>query len=138
MIGVFMGLLLSAWASSLAGGGVRGVIPWAALRYRGCGIRACSSGWMAERRGAGHTGVVTRDRTGRAGVDPTRPRVPPVLGDVIAGIVIIASAFIPFPGAGFRPADPLTLALVVAPALMVPLRRRWPIPVLGAFVAFYA
>jgi signal transduction histidine kinase len=68
--------------------------------------------------------------------DP-RPRPPVWVGDVVAAVLIIASAFIPFPNAEFRPGSPLAIALVVAPALLLPLRRRWPIPVLAAVVACY-
>jgi hypothetical protein len=68
--------------------------------------------------------------------DP-RPRPPAWVGDVVAAVLIIASAFIPFPNAEFRPGSPLAIALVVAPALLLPLRRRWPIPVLAAVVACY-
>ena len=80
-------------------------------------------------------GAMTRD--GRRRVDPLRPRVPPVLGDVIAAVLIVGSAFIPFPGARFHPVEPFGIALVAAPALLIPLRRRWPIPVLAACVAVY-
>lgn len=66
------------------------------------------------------------------------PRVPPWVGDVIAAAFIISSAFIPFPDTQFRPVDALTATLVVAPAAVLPLRRRWPIPVLAACVAFFA
>lgn len=72
------------------------------------------------------------------GLDPLHPRVPPWIGDVIAAAFIIASAFIPFAGAEFRPADPLAIALVVSPALILPLRRRWPLPVLAICVAIFA
>lgn len=68
--------------------------------------------------------------------DP-RPRPPVWVGDVVAAVLIIASAFIPFPNAEFRPGSPLVIALVVAPALLLPLRRHWPIPVLAAVIACY-
>jgi hypothetical protein len=66
--------------------------------------------------------------------DPRR-RLPAWVHDVVAAVLIIASAFIPFPNAEFRPGSPLVVALVVAPALLLPLRRRWPIPVLAAVSA---
>lgn len=65
------------------------------------------------------------------------PRPPIWVGDVVAAILIIASAFVPFPNAEFRPGSLLVVALVVAPALLLPLRRRWPIPVLAGVIAFY-
>ncbi|ROR83302.1 Signal transduction histidine kinase [Plantibacter flavus] len=68
--------------------------------------------------------------------DP-HPRPPVWVGDVVAAVLIIASAFIPFPNAEFRPGSPLVVALVVAPALLLPLRRRWPIAVLAAVIACY-
>jgi signal transduction histidine kinase len=68
--------------------------------------------------------------------DP-HPRPPAWVGDVVAAVLIIASAFIPFPNAEFRPGSPLVVALVVAPALILPLRRHWPIPVLAAVIACY-
>jgi signal transduction histidine kinase len=71
-------------------------------------------------------------------MDPLHPRVPPWIGDVIAAIFIIWSAFIAFPETDFRPSDPFGFALVAAPAVILPLRRRWPIPVLGACVAIFA
>jgi signal transduction histidine kinase len=72
------------------------------------------------------------------GLDPLHPRVSPWIGDIIAAVFIVASAYVPFPGTEFRPADPLALALVLAPALILPLRRRWPLPVLAACVAIFA
>ena len=84
-----------------------------------------------------HTGPMTRLRD-RGGLDPLHPRVPPWIGDAVAAVFIISSAFIPFPGTDFRPGDPLAMALVVAPAVLLPLRRRWPIPVLAACVAIFS
>ncbi|WP_056009538.1 sensor histidine kinase [Plantibacter sp. Leaf314] len=77
--------------------------------------------------------TATQDRRVR---DP-RPRPPAWVGDVVAAVLIIASAFIPFPNAEFRPGSPLVIALVVAPAILLPLRRHWPIPVLAAVIACY-
>ncbi|MGC5173206.1 histidine kinase [Microbacterium sp. DT81.1] len=72
---------------------------------------------------------------GRAG---WHPRMPAWIGDVIAAAFIVASAYLRFSGADFRPIDVFTTALVIAPALILPLRRRWPIAVLAACVALYA
>lgn len=72
------------------------------------------------------------------GGDPLHPRVPPWIGDVIAAAFIITPAFIPFGGPESRPTSALAVALVVAPALLLPLRRRWPLPVLAGCVAIFA
>lgn len=59
------------------------------------------------------------------------------VGDGIAAFLVISSAFVPFPDTQFHPNDLFSIALVVAPAVILPLRRRWPIPVLAASVALY-
>ena len=64
-------------------------------------------------------------------------RIPPWIGDVAAAVAIVCAAFAPFPGAEFRPAGPLAVAVVVAPAVLLPFRRRWPVPVLAAVIALY-
>lgn len=79
---------------------------------------------------------MTRTDEDRRLRDP-HPRPPVWVGDIVAAILIITSAFIPFPNAEFRPGSPLVVLLVVAPAVLLPLRRRWPIPILGAVIAFY-
>jgi signal transduction histidine kinase len=65
-------------------------------------------------------------------------RVLPWIGDAVAAVVIISSAFVPFPDTQFRPAEPFTIALVIAPAVILPVRRRWPLAALAACVALYA
>ncbi|MHA7276759.1 sensor histidine kinase [Arthrobacter sp. Hz1] len=66
------------------------------------------------------------------------PRRPPFwVGDLGAALLIIAAAFAPFPGSEFRPGSGLATVLVIAPALVLPLRRWWPVPVLVAVVALY-
>ena len=76
---------------------------------------------------------------GRHGrLDPLHPRVPAWVGDIVAAVFIVGSAFVPFPGTEFRPSGPLAIALVIAPALILPLRRRWPLPVLAACVSIFA
>lgn len=76
---------------------------------------------------------------GRRGrLDPLHPRVPVWIGDIVAAVLVTGSAFVPFPGAGFHPSGPLALALAVAPALILPLRRRWPLPALAACVVVFA
>lgn len=69
-------------------------------------------------------------------VHPPR-RLPTWLGDIIAMILISAAAFAPFPDQEFRPASSLILIVVLAPIVLLPLRRHWPIPVLAACVTLY-
>ncbi|KQS20866.1 sensor histidine kinase [Frigoribacterium sp. Leaf186] len=66
-----------------------------------------------------------------------RPRVPWWLGDALAAALVVGAAFAPFPVPGFRPTGGLAVAVVVAPALLLPLRRRRPIPVLAAVVGLF-
>lgn len=89
-------------------------------------------------RSARHTGRMTRVQERSLHLGSRHSRVLPWIGDAIAAVFIIGSAFVPFPDTQFRPADVLTLALVIAPALILPLRRRWPLSVLAACVALYA
>ncbi len=65
------------------------------------------------------------------------PKLPAWVGDVVAAIVVIGTAFIPFPEAQFHPTDPAGYALVVAPALVLPWRRRFPVAALAACVVLY-
>ncbi|MFB2580269.1 sensor histidine kinase [Herbiconiux sp. P15] len=71
------------------------------------------------------------------GFGAPRLRPPVWVGDVVAALIVVAAAFTPFPQAEFRPGSALAFALVIAPAAFLPLRRRWPIPVLVAVVAVY-
>jgi signal transduction histidine kinase len=81
---------------------------------------------------------MTRDAGWQNGPGGRHPRVPPWVGDIIAAAFIVGSAYLPFPQVDFRPSDVFTFALVLAPAVILPLRRRWPIPVLAACVVLYA
>ncbi|MFB7882754.1 sensor histidine kinase [Microbacterium sp. NPDC056057] len=81
---------------------------------------------------------MTREAGRQSGRSGPHPRVPTWIGDVIAAVFIVASAYLPFPQVDFRPDSVFTFALVLAPALILPLRRRWPIAVLAACVAQYA
>lgn len=65
------------------------------------------------------------------------PRPPAWVGDVVAAMLVVAVAFLPFPWAEFRPSSPLAYAVVVLPAAILPLRRRWPVVVLAACLACY-
>lgn len=65
------------------------------------------------------------------------PQPPAWVGDLFAAAVIVALAFLPFPGHEYTPHNAFTIAVMLAPALLLPLRRRWPIPVLAAVIALY-
>lgn len=69
---------------------------------------------------------------------PPHPALPSWVGDAVAALLIAAAAFVPFPGEEFRPDDWATTLLVISPALVLPLRRRWPLPVLATCLAVYA
>lgn len=92
----------------------------------------------ARRPGVGHTGPMTRVAEPRLRPEGRLARVLPWIGDAVAAVVIISSAFVPFPDTQFRPAEPFTIALVIAPAVILPVRRRWPLAALAACVALYA
>lgn len=68
--------------------------------------------------------------------DP-HPRLPGWVGDLLAAVIVVGALFPPYPEELFRPAGPWAIAFAVAPALILPLRRRWPIPVLVACLAFF-
>lgn len=68
---------------------------------------------------------------------PPHPLLPAWVGDLIAAALIIAAGFAPFPGEEFRPVGWAATLLVLAPAAVLPLRRRWPVPVLGICLALY-
>ena len=57
--------------------------------------------------------------------------------DLIVAVVIIAVAFIPFPGDEYRPGSAFAVAVVIAPVLVLPFRRRWPVIVLAMSVTLY-
>lgn len=56
-------------------------------------------------------------------------------GDVFAALLIIAAAFSPF--MADRPETVMERAIVIAPAFLLPLRRRWPVPVLALCLVAY-
>lgn len=64
-----------------------------------------------------------------------RWRVHAIVGDVMAGLIVVALAFAPFPTAG--PRNVADYAILLAPALLLPLRRRLPLAVLAACIALY-
>ena len=59
-------------------------------------------------------------------------------GDAIAITIIVAAGFLPFPISEMRPTGALGLLVVLAPALLVLVRRRFPLATLGAAVVLYA
>lgn len=66
-----------------------------------------------------------------------RPRVPPWAGDLAAAVIIVSVALAPFKAPEHEPAGPVTVALAMVPAVLLPLRRRWPMAVLVGCVAIY-
>ncbi|UOQ89143.1 histidine kinase [Agromyces endophyticus] len=68
--------------------------------------------------------------------DP-RPRLPVWVGDVIAGALVVAATFAPVPGEPYAMPSLVTLTATGIAALVLPLRRRWPVPVLAACIALY-
>jgi signal transduction histidine kinase len=60
------------------------------------------------------------------------------IGDAVVAIFVVSSAFVPTPVIPFQLADLPTLALVIAPAALLPLRRRLALPVLATLVGVYA
>ena len=66
------------------------------------------------------------------------PHPPDWVFDVVAVVVVITSAlFVPMPPEGFRPAEPVAIAAAVAAALILPVRRRWPLAVLAACLVLF-
>lgn len=70
---------------------------------------------------------------------PARPIVPWPwwAGDILAVVFIVTVAFLPFPAEEYRPIGWLGAVFVILPALLLPLRRRWPILVLIICLLFY-
>ncbi|MFC8903066.1 sensor histidine kinase [Micromonospora sp. NPDC057140] len=59
------------------------------------------------------------------------------MGDIAAAGFIVSSAFVPFQVPEFRPGSYAVAAVVIAPAALLPMRRRWPIPVLAGCLLLY-
>lgn len=80
--------------------------------------------------------------TGSEGTEPAivdpRPRLPRAAGDVIVAALVLMLTFAPSPGDAYQPPAPLTIGLAVVAVLALPLRRRWPIPVLAGVVVLFA
>ncbi len=60
------------------------------------------------------------------------------VGDLIIAVLIVAIAIAPYPGHHLLPGNPIGFAATVAPAIILPLRRRWPLPILAVCVALFA
>lgn len=67
----------------------------------------------------------------------TLPRVPSWVVDVLAALFIVGVAVMPFGGDEFRPSTPFAFAMVLAPAALLPFRRRYPVTVLVATLVIY-
>lgn len=83
-------------------------------------------------------------QTGTMRPDPatdTPPRlVPPGrawLVDLVIAVLVIVPSFAPVPFPELRPSSPLVHVLIVLPALLLPLRRRWPRVVFVAGIALF-
>lgn len=85
----------------------------------------------------GHTEDMWWERAGAS-----RRRIPALVrhaaGDLVAASAIVVAAFADFPLAQFRPSSGFVTAVVIAPAFLLPLRRRFPLPVLAGTVVLYA
>jgi len=69
---------------------------------------------------------------------PERLRVPAWAFDVLAAMLILGLALVPYPGDDvYQPKGFVAMIVSVSPAILLPFRRRWPIPVLAACVAIY-
>ncbi|WP_396642727.1 sensor histidine kinase [Microbacterium sp.] len=57
---------------------------------------------------------------------------PAWVGDLIAAALIVVAALVPFPAHEFRADSPLVVVVALLPAVLLPLRRRWPLSILAA------
>lgn len=91
-------------------------------------------GYDATRVRTRHTGIMRRfDAEG----DLVFPRPPAWVGDIVAALLVVGAAFIPFPIAEFQPDGPLAYVVVLLPALLLPFRRRWPRSILAVCVILF-
>lgn len=72
---------------------------------------------------------------------PHLPRLhawPPAwVGDTVAAVLVVALALAPMPSPELRAQTPLEWVLVLLPAPLMLVRRRWPLSILAACVAIY-
>ncbi|RXZ71929.1 sensor histidine kinase [Agromyces albus] len=64
-------------------------------------------------------------------------RMPAWIGDLLAVVFVLGGALAPYPGSPMQTGNLVGLIAGVAGALAMPLRRRWPIPVLAACIALF-
>ncbi|WP_187264885.1 sensor histidine kinase [Homoserinibacter sp. GY 40078] len=65
------------------------------------------------------------------------PRLPAWLGDTVWMSAVLLTIFVPFSVAEYRPETPFQVALIVAAAVVLPFRRRWPLAVLAVELVLY-
>ena len=73
----------------------------------------------------------------RAPAGPPWRRPPAWVGDLVAVVFVLAAALAPYPGSPMQTGNAVGLIAGAAAALAMPLRRRWPIPVLIACIALF-
>ncbi|MBT2517523.1 two-component sensor histidine kinase [Streptomyces sp. ISL-90] len=68
---------------------------------------------------------------------PFQRRMPAWIGDLLAIVFVLGGALAPYPGSPMQTGNLVGLIAGVAGALAMPLRRRWPIPVLAACIVLF-
>lgn len=74
---------------------------------------------------------------GEAAAAGPRPRLPGWAGDLIAAVLVLVTTVLPFPGLESQGPEPVIVVLAVVSAAALPLRRRWPIPILGICIIVF-
>ena len=72
------------------------------------------------------------------GIRDPRPRIPDWLRDIVVAAVVIGLSFAADPRQEYVPPGPVAIGAAILAAALLPLRRRWPIPLVGVAVALYA
>lgn len=70
-------------------------------------------------------------------VPPPHPRAPAWVIDVVLAVLVIGPAFAPFLRPELRPDSVLSWGTALAPAAILPLRRRFPMTVLGVLMVLF-
>jgi hypothetical protein len=73
----------------------------------------------------------------RAPAGPFQRRIPAWIGDLVAAVFVLGPALAIYPGSAAQTGNLVGVIAGVAGALAMPLRRRWPIPVLAACIALF-
>ncbi|NKY06212.1 sensor histidine kinase [Cellulomonas hominis] len=68
---------------------------------------------------------------------PPAPAAPGWVGDAVAAALIVLVALVPLPAHEYQPGTWWEVLLVISPAAVLPLRRRWPLPVLAVTLALF-